>query len=116
VLGSSRNSNSVVLAMTPTVRAAGDAVPLSAQALTGRVVRFAQWVRDQLPPGANSDTARSVFQEAAKVFLFPGMSQFGQVDAVIQEKDGKRQLMVTALVHPQLAGIPFEFAFPLPLD
>jgi type VI secretion system protein ImpC len=116
LLGSSRNSNSVVLAATPMARAAGDAVPLAAQILTGRVVRFAQWVRDQLPPGANSDTARSVFQEAAKVFLFPGLSQFGQVDAVIREKDGKRELMVTALVHPQLAGIPFEFGFPLSLE
>ncbi|MFY2560727.1 hypothetical protein ACN469_24195 [Corallococcus terminator] len=44
-LGSGRNADTVLLAGAPTV-------PLPAQVLTGRIVRFATWVRDQLPAPA----------------------------------------------------------------
>ena len=115
-VGSSRNSATVVFAETPMARASSDAVPLPAQLLTGRIVRFAQWVRDQLPSDADGEMARSVFQEAAKVFLFPGMTDFGEVMANIVEEDGVRELRVYAQVAPALAGIPFEIGFPLPLD
>lgn len=115
-VGSSRNSNAVVFAETPMNRASNDAVPLPAQMLTGRIVRFAQWVRDQLPKDSDADTARSVFKEAAKVFLFPGMTEFGEIDANIIEEDGVRELRVYANVAPALAGIPFEIGFPLPLE
>lgn len=115
-VGSSRNSNAVVFAETPMNRASIDAIPLPAQMLTGRIVRFAQWVRDQLPQGADADTARSLFKEAAKVFLFPGMTEFGEVDANIVEEDGVREFRVYANIAPALAGIPFEIGFPLPLE
>jgi hypothetical protein len=114
--GSARNSTSVIFAEVPMTRASIDAVPLPAQLLTGRIVRFAQWVRDQLPRGCDAATARSVFKEAAKVFLFPGMTEFGIVEANIVEEGDARELRVYAKVAPALAGIPFEIGFPLPLE
>jgi len=114
-LGSARNSDSVVLAQLPLLRASADAVPVPAQVLTGRIVRFASWVRDQLPAGVDADTARSVFREAAKVFLFPGMTEVGEVDATILEEEEVRMLNVYANISPLHAGIPFEMAFPLHL-
>ncbi len=91
-------------------------MPIPAQLLTGRIVRFASWVRDQLPAQADADTARDIFREAAKVFLFPGMSDVGEVDATILEEDGERMLNVYANISPLHAGIPFEMAFPLYLN
>lgn len=116
-LGSSRNSDVVVLANAPMARASADAVPFPAQLLTGRIVRFSRWVRDQLPPGSDADTARAIFKEAAKVFLFPGMSDVGEVDATIkEEEEGERVFSIYANISPLHAGIPFELAFPLPLE
>jgi hypothetical protein len=114
-LGSSRNSDLVVLAATPMVRGSADAVPLPAQLLTGRIVRFARWVRDQLPPQADAKTVNEVFEAASKVFLFPGMQDVGYVRADLREEDGKSIIFVQAKVHPAHAGIPFEIGFPLPL-
>jgi hypothetical protein len=113
-LGSSRNSDLVVFATAPMARASSDSVPLSAQLLTGRIVRFAQWVRDQLPAEADTAMAASVFNEAAKVFLFPGMQEVGEVKGSLQEKDGVKELRIHARVHPSHAGIPFEIDFGIP--
>ncbi len=115
-VGSSRDSDMVFLAQAPLARAAVDAVPLPAQLLTGRIVRFAEWVRDQLPPGADSDMASSVFDEASKVFLFPGMNEVGHIAAEVHDEEGDRELRVHAQVAPAHAGIPFEIAFALPLE
>ena len=115
-LGSARNSDNVVLATAPMARGSADAVPLPAQLLTGRIVRFSQWVRDQLPAGADAKTIQSVFEAAAKVFLFPGMQDVGEVSARLDEEDGERSIFIQARVHPAHAGIPFEIGFPLPLD
>ncbi len=115
-LGSARNSDNVILATAPMVRGSADAVPLPAQLLTGRIVRFSQWVRDQLPVGADAKTVHSVFEAAAKVFLFPGMQDVGEVSARLDEEDGERSIFIQAKVHPAHAGVPFEIGFPLPLD
>lgn len=113
-LGSARNSDSVVFATTPMMRAAADAVPLPAQLLTGRIVRFAQWVRDQIPAQADTGTVASIFHEASKVFLFPGMQEVGEVKGSLHEQEGAKELRIEAKVHPSHAGIPFEINFGLP--
>jgi hypothetical protein len=114
-LGSAKQSDKVVLATTPTMRASRDAVPLAAQLLTGRLVRFAMWVRDQVPTGATDEMVDAMFRDAAAVFLFPGMQEIGRVGAKLVEEEGQKSLLVEAKVHHAYAGIPFEIAFPLPL-
>ena len=68
-MGSGRNSDKVILSAAPTARQSADAVPLPAQVLTGRVVRFAQWVRDQIPPGTTDADVKTMFKQAAEFFL-----------------------------------------------
>ena len=113
-VGSPRNRDQLVLSAAPMVRASADAVPLPAQILTGRIVRFAQWVRDQLPEGLSSEDVARTFGEAAKVFLFPGFNELARLDAKVEDETGDRSLRVSAQVHPLLAGIPFEIDFALP--
>jgi type VI secretion system protein ImpC len=115
-LGSARNSDTLTLVKAPMVRGAGDAVPLPAQILTGRVVRFATWVKAQLPEGCDSKTANELFTTAASVFLFPGQDAAAHVKAATMNIEGKAHVMVRAAANPAIAGIPFEIAFPLPLN
>lgn len=117
VLGvsSARNSDQIVLAKAPCVRGAKDVVPLPAQILTGRVVRFASWVKPQLPEGCNSKTANEIFEAAAGVFLFPGQQQAARVAAAVTNIEGEAHVVVQAKANPQIASVPFEIAFPLPL-
>lgn len=114
-LSSARNSDQVVLAKAPCVRGAADAVPLPAQILTGRVVRFASWVKPQLPEGCDSKTANEIFEAASSVFLFPGQHQAARVAAAVTNIDGEAHVVVQAKANPQIASVPFEIAFPLPL-
>jgi hypothetical protein len=114
-LGSSRNSDQLALVKAPMVRGAADAVPLSAQVLTGRVVRFASWMKPQLPEGCDSKTANELFMTAANVFLFPGQEQAAHVRASTTNIDGEAHVVVRAAANPAIASIPFEIAFPLPL-
>ncbi len=117
-LGSGRNSDLVVLSEVPTVRASRDAVPLAAQILTGRLVRFGRWVCDQIPAGSTRAEVSELIKQAAGVFLFPGLTQGARVDAgVVQEpeQDGPVVRLV-ASVDPRLAGSPFEVGFDLPLS
>jgi hypothetical protein len=115
-LGSPRNSDKVVLVSMPTASGARDAAPLPAQILTGRIVRFATWVRSQLPPGAAPHEMAEIFRTAAEVFLFPGMEEVARVKADIGEDDkGVKQLVITAKVAASHAGVPFDLAFALPL-
>lgn len=114
-LGSARNSDTIVLTKAPMVRGAKDAVPLSAQILTGRVVRFASWVRPQLPEGCDSDTANDLYMSAASVFLFPGQTEAAHVRASVTNIEGEAHVVVRAVANPQVAGVPFEIAFPLHL-
>lgn len=114
-LGSARNSDTLALVKAPVVRGATDAVPLPAQILTGRVVRFATWVKSQLPEGADSKTANEIFTSAASVFLFPGQEEAAHVRAATTNIDGEAHVVVRAVANPKIASVPFEIAFPLPL-
>jgi len=114
-LGSARNSDTLALVKAPVVRGAKDAVPLPAQILTGRVVRFATWVKAQLPEGCDSKTADEIFSSAASVFLFPGQEEAAHVRAATTNIDGEAHVVVRAAANPKIASVPFEIAFPLPL-
>ncbi len=114
-LSSARNSDALTLSKAPVVRGAPDAVPLPAQILTGRVVRFANWVKVQLPEGCDSQTANDIFTSAASVFLFPGQDEAAHVRAATTNIDGEAHVVVRAAANPKIASIPFEIAFPLPL-
>lgn len=116
-LGSGRNSDAVALSNVPTVRGSKDAVPLPAQILTGRLVRFARWVVAQVPAGQTRDEVVKLFKEAATVFLFPGVGAAAgaELHAGVVDVDGAPAIRLVANVHPRLAGIPFEVGFDLPL-
>ncbi len=114
-LGSGRNADAVLLAAAPTVYGGGYAVPLPAQLLTGRIVRFATWVRDQLPPGSGNEDVSAIFSQAAEVFLFRGATENGQVRAELVSTDNGRGVHVSATVRPEHAGTRFQLAFVLPL-
>lgn len=114
-LGSGRNADAVLLSSAPTVYGAGYTVPLPAQLLTGRIVRFATWVRDQLPPGSGNDDIAAIFSQAAEVFLFRGATENGQVRAELVSTDDGRGVHVSATVRPEHAGTRFQLAFVLPL-
>lgn len=120
-LGSGRNSDLVALSNVPTVRGSKDAVPLPAQILTGRLVRFARWVCDQVPAGQTREQVVNLFKEAATVFLFPGLNSTNlssggaELHAGVIDLDGAPAIRLVANVHPRLAGIPFEVGFDLPL-
>jgi type VI secretion system protein ImpC len=114
-LGSGRNSELVALSNVPTVRGSKDAVPLPAQILTGRLVRFARWVCEQVPAGQTREEVVKLFKEAATVFLFPGLNSGAELHAGVVNVDGAPAIRLVANVHPRLAGIPFEVGFDLPL-
>ncbi|PRQ08906.1 type VI secretion system contractile sheath domain-containing protein [Enhygromyxa salina] len=118
-LGSGRNTDMIALSNVPTVRGSKDAVPLPAQILTGRLVRFARWVCDQVPAGQTREQVVKLFKDAATVFLFPGISgQNGggaELHAGIVDEGGTPAIRLVANVHPRLAGVPFEVGFDLPL-
>jgi hypothetical protein len=114
-LGSGRNTDMVSLSAVPTVRGSKDSVPLPAQILTGRLVRFGRWVCDQVPAGSSKDEVVKLFKDAATVFLFPGLSSGAELHAGVVEEGGKPAIRLVASVSPRLAGIPFEVGFDLPL-
>ncbi len=115
-LGSGRNTDMIALSAVPTVRGSKDAVPLPAQILTGRVVRFAKWVCDQVPAGTSREQAAKLFTDAATVFLFPGVSEgLARVDAAVIDGPAGPTIRLVATVSPALASIPFEVGFDLPL-
>lgn len=111
---SAKSADRVTLAVAPTARQSPDAMPLPGQIVTGRLVRFAQWVRDELPPGASSTEVTDLFDEAAKVFLFGGASGMGQIRAELVEGE-PRAVRIAARLPAAHAGAPFELAFELPL-
>jgi type VI secretion system protein ImpC len=115
-LGSGRNTDMIALSDVPTVRGSKDAVPLPAQILTGRLVRFARWVCDQVPAGQTREEVVKLFKDAATVFLFPGLSAGAELHAGIVDEGGTPAIRLVANVHPRLAGIPFEVGFDLPLS
>ncbi|MBJ6760689.1 type VI secretion system contractile sheath large subunit [Myxococcaceae bacterium JPH2] len=114
-LGSGRNADAVLLATAPTVFGGGYTVPLPAQLLTGRIVRFAQWVRDQLPAGSSGEDVSAIFAQAAEVFLFRGATELGQLRGELITTGDGRAIQVTATVPPEHAGTRFQLAFALPM-
>lgn len=114
-LGSGRNSDAVVLSEIRTARRSKDAVPLPAQILTGRLVRFGLWVRDQIPAGSSRQEVEDLFEQAATVFLFPGLGGGAQLNAGVVEEGEQTMIRLVAAVEPRLAGVPFEVGFDLPL-
>ena len=116
-LGSRRNTALVALKSAPTVRRGDDLVPLSAQVLTGRIVRFARWVLAQIPPKSPEPEVKSLFEQAATVFLFPAANESAKLEAqVVTSKDEKsRSVVLQVSANQNLAGIPFHLGFSLPL-
>ena len=113
-LGSPRTGESLVVAACPLVHAAEDVGSLPAQILTGRIVRFALWVRAQVPAGAPAQAVRRLFAEASDVSLMPGLSR--DEASMTAELDATgRQIEIVARVHPSIAGAPLEIQFGLPL-
>ncbi len=114
--GSRRNSANLVLKSVPTAREGEDLVPLPAQILTGRIVRFARWVLAQLPPKSPEPDVKMLFEQAASVFLFPAAAEAAKFEAqVVTDKNGARSVVLQVSAHPSLAGIMFHLAFGLPL-
>jgi hypothetical protein len=114
-LGSGRNSDAIILSSMPTARKADDVVPLSAQVLTGRVVRFARWVLAQLPPGAEEPEVKLMFEQAAAVFLFPTAQEAARLEAQVVTQGEQRSVVLSVSARADLAGIPFHLGFGLPL-
>lgn len=114
-IGSVRDRATVVLLTAPMLRASIDAAALPAQIVTGRIVRFASWVRDQLPADADEATIAAVFAEAGRVFLFPGLGEAASLEAKLVPDSEPRAMSVRAVVHPAIAGTLLDIEFPLAL-
>lgn len=115
-VGSGRNTDMLLLSVAPMACGNAHVMPLPAQLLTGRIVRFALWVRDQLPAGSSAKDMSDLFSQAAQVFLFGGASDIGKLEAqLVPGQDGSQLIQVEAAVRPEQAGTRFHLAFSLPL-
>jgi type VI secretion system protein ImpC len=112
-----RNTDRVVCSGFPTVSTDPVVLPMPAQLMIGRIVRFSQWVRDQLPSNADAAEVSRVFDEAAGVFLGAGGANKGFVVAakLLEKPEPPHAVLVQARVHPGLAGAPIDVAFELAL-
>lgn len=114
-LGSPRNQDKVVVLGAPAVSSAPDAQPLPAQLLAGRIVRFARWARAQLDPAADPASVQAVMEQAAGIFLFPGLGGAAELAARVEGDGSARALRVAARVKASHAGTPLSIEFALPL-
>jgi type VI secretion system protein ImpC len=115
-VGSGRNTDMLLLSTIPMACSNPHTMPLPAQILTGRIVRFALWVRDQLPAGSSAKDMSDLFSQAAEVFLFGGSPELGKLEAELVPGEGGTQLIkVAAAVKPEQAGTRFQLEFSLPL-
>ncbi len=115
-VGSGRNTDMLLLSTIPMACSNPHTMPLPAQILTGRIVRFALWVRDQLPAGSSAKDMSDLFSQAAEVFLFGGSPELGKLEAQLVPGEGGKQLIkVAAAVKPEQAGTRFQLEFALPL-
>jgi len=113
-LGSPRGGDSLVVAACPVVHAAADAGSLPAQILTGRIVRFSTWFRDQISAGTAAHEVEALFAQAAGVLLFPDLAP--EAAALHVKVDAARTgIELSATVHPAIAGLRLEIQFTLPL-
>lgn len=116
--GSPRNSENLILTSTPMVRGGEDVVPLSAQILTGRIVRLARWVRGELPVGSAEADVMALFESAVTEFLFPSAKEAVTIKVqVVNAPEGAtgRTVVLQVSVRADQAGIPFHLGFGLPL-
>jgi hypothetical protein len=111
-LGSVRDADLVVIAAAPMV---GGDLPLPAQLLAGRIVRFARWTRKQLDPSLPPQEVSAIFQQAAQIFLFPGLEGAAALGAQVEGDEGHRVLHVAARVAPSRALVPLAIEFDLPM-
>lgn len=113
-LGSPRGGDSLVVAACPVVHAAADAGSLPAQILTGRIVRFSTWFRDQITAGTAAHEVEVLFAQAAGVMLFPNLAPEAASLTVKVDATGAA-IDISATVHPAIAGLRLEIQFTLPL-
>ena len=109
-IGSGRNDDQVILTRTPVVRASDDAPPLGSQIVTGRVVRFSRWVVGQVPNDATDDMVNEIFNEAARVFLFPSIGHGSKISA--RRAEGS-SIAIEATTDPNATGHALELGFEL---
>jgi type VI secretion system protein ImpC len=116
-IGSPRNGDALMLSGIPTAFVGENPAALPAQILSGRIVRFTQWVRGQVDSTMSNDDVSKLFESASEVFLFPGMEKVAQVKATVASaEDGSaRVLGILARVHASHAVTPLEISFGLPI-
>lgn len=107
VLGSERGSDRLRLAAAPTVHAGSDDLQLPGRILAGRAARFAQAIRDELPPHATPQEVAARLADASTNFL--PRSPRGAV-ALQVRTDERGKLAVEASISAVLAGASFEFS------
>ncbi len=114
-LGSGRNSDLLTLNNAPTLRSCQSALPLQSQLLAGRVVRFAQWARDQVPADSTDEDVAALFQEAAHVFLFRGVTEGIVFQAEVEGEAQERKINIGVDMGRAPGKSRFQMAFSLPL-
>jgi len=114
-LGSGRNTDKIQLSLAPTATADATAVPLGAQVITGRIVRLASWIRDNVPKDSGGDVVATIFQQAGEVFLFTD-PKVGALTAQLETTpEGQRIAVIQARAGHQLCGTVLQIAFGMPL-
>jgi len=114
-LGGPRNSDRVQISTAPMLSSAKDAAALTAHLVTARIVRFAQWTREQLPEGTTDADVVTIVEQAASALLFPN-PELAKLSAVVTPAaGGKRALVVRALARGDWVGQPLDVTFALPL-
>jgi phosphohistidine phosphatase SixA len=114
--GSGKNSDRVVLSHTPTLRDSQSAVPLAAQIHTGKIVRFAVWVSDQITRQSTHEEIRKIYEEAAGVFLFGHLPpKMAELTAQLWPEENNPKIRVSAQMAPQLLGTHLVVVFNLPI-
>ncbi|MCH9685574.1 MAG: type VI secretion system contractile sheath small subunit [Deltaproteobacteria bacterium] len=107
VLGSERGSDRLRLSAAPTSHPGADELQLPGRILAGRAARFAQAVREELPPHATSREVAARLDEAATNFL--PRSPRGAVSLQVRTDDAGK-LQVDASIGAALAGASFTFS------
>ena len=114
-LGSGRNTDRLILSRAVTASSATDAAPLPAQLMTGRIVRFCLWMREQVTADTSDEEVRTMFEQGAHVLLFAGLASGARLEAHVVREGDRRGLGIGASLRPELATVPFQMAFELPL-
>lgn len=113
-LSSGRNSDRIIFSSLPSVATAFQNSPsLTAQIMMGRLVRFSQWMRDQLSSQVSENEIQSLFAQNASIVLPPGWGRNLTVKVLPAEK-GENTIHIKApLHHPYFSGSHIEAEFSL---